>query len=109
MKFRFKLFVPLTYKDVEIESEEVELNNKEITLIKCLVNQSPNKECGLMSILENNAPELYEKLWKAIEKPLYNAVVEDGRKNGYVDEENVDGGLDMDCVDFICKIPDFAK
>lgn len=108
MKYIFKIIVPLTYKDVEVESEEVELNDREIVLIKHLVNQSPSKRYGLMPILKDGAPELYKKFWNAIEEPLYKVVVDDGRKNGFVDDENGDGGLDMDCVDFICQIPDFA-
>ena len=80
MTYRFKLIVPLTYKDVE-----------------------------LMTILEDGAPELYDKLWEAIEQPLRNTVLEDGRKNGFVDDENDDGGLDLDCVDYLCKIPEFTK
>ena len=109
MKYIFKIIVPLTYKDVEVESEEVELNDKEIALIKHLVNQCPNKRYGLMPILEDGAPEIYEKIWKAIEQPLRDVVLADGRKNGFVDNENEDGGLDIDCVNFICKIPDFVK
>lgn len=109
MIYRFKLIVPLTYKDIEVESEEVELNDQEIQLIKHLVNQSPRRKSGLMPILEDGAPELYDKLWNAIEEPLYKTVVDDGRKNGFVDNENEDGGLDIDCVNFICKIPDFVK
>ena len=99
MKYRLKLIVPLTYKDVEVESEEVDLNNQEIALIKQLVKP----------ILEDGAPELYDKLWDAIEQPLRDAVLEDGRKNGFVDDESEDGGLDMDCVDYLCMIPEFAK
>ena len=50
MDYRFKLIVPLTYKDVEVESEEVDLNNQEIALIKQLVKQSPSKRsCGKLS------------------------------------------------------------
>ena len=109
MNYTFNLIVPLTYKDVEVESEEVDLNNQEIAMIKQLVKQSPNKRHGLMPILEDGAPELYDKLWEAIEQPLRNIVLEDGRKNGIVDDENEDGGLDMDCVDYICEIPDFLK
>ena len=109
MNYRFKLIVPLTYKDVEVESEEVDLSDQEIALIKQLVKQSPSKEYGLMPILEDGAPELYDKLWDAIEQPLRDAVLEDGRKNGFVDDESEDGGLDMDCVDYLCKIPDFLK
>ena len=109
MIYRFKLIVPLTYKYVEVESEEVDLNNQEIALIKQLVKQSPSKRRGLMTILEDGAPELYDKLWEAIEQPLRNTVLEDGRKNGFVDDENDDGGLDLDCVDYLCKIPEFTK
>lgn len=109
MEYRFKLIVPLTYKDVEVESEKVDLNNQEIALIKQLVKQCPSKRHGLMPILEDGAPELYDKLWSAIEQPLRDAVLEDGRKNGFVDEESEDGGLEIDCVDFICQIPDFAR
>ena len=109
MKYRLKLIVPLTYKDVEVESEEVDLNNQEIALIKQLVKQSPSKRHGLMPILKDGAPELFDKLWDAIEQPLRDTVFEDGRKNGFVDDENEDGGLDMDCVDYLCKIPEFAK
>jgi hypothetical protein len=105
----FELFVPLTYKDVVVESEEVELDDDEVTFIRTLVKQSPSKRHGLMPILEDGAPELYDKLWKAIERPLRDTVLEDGRKNGFVDDENDDGGLDMDCVDYLCKIPVFAK
>ena len=95
--------------DIELESEKVELNDQEIMLIKHLVNQSPSKRYGLMPILEDGAPEIYEKIWKAIEEPLYKTVVDDGRKNGFIDKENEDGGLDIDCVNYICKIPDFVK
>lgn len=109
MIYRFKLIVPLTYKDVEVESEEVELSNQEIALIKQLVKQSPSERHGLMPILEDGAPELFDKLWRAIGQPLRDTVLEDGRKNGFVDDENEDGGLDMDCVDYLCKIPVFAK
>lgn len=109
MKCKLTLLVPLTYKDVEVESEEVELCDQEIALIRELVKKCRSKRHGLMPILEDGAPELYDKLWKAIEKPLRDTVLEDGRKNGFVDEEDEDGGLDIDCVDYICKIPDFAK
>ena len=109
MDYIFKLIVPLTYKDVEVESEEVELCDQEIALIRELVKKCRSKRHGLMPILEDGAPELYDKLWKAIKKPLRDAVIEDGRKNGFVDEEDEDGGLDIDCVDYICKIPGFAK
>lgn len=109
MIYRFKLIVPLTYKDVEVESEEVELNDQEILLIKYLVNQSTNKRYGLMPLLEDGAPEIYEKIWVAIEQPLRDVVLEDGRKNGFVDNENEDGGLDIECVSYLCKIPDFVK
>ena len=109
MWYRFKLKVPLTYKDVVIESNEVELDDQEVALIKRLVSNSRNKRYGLMPLLQNCAPELYEKLWKVMEHPLRDTILEDGRKNGYVDDENEDGGLDMDCVDYICQIPDFAK
>lgn len=109
MKCKLTLLVPLTYKDVEVESEEVELCDQEIALIRELVKKCRSKRHGLMPILEDGAPELYDKLWKAIKKPLRDAVLEDGRKNGFVDEEDEDGGLDIDCVDYICKIPGFAK
>lgn len=109
MKFNFKLIVPLTYRDVVIDSEEVELSEQEIALIKKLVKGSRSLRRGLMPILEVGAPELYDKLWKAIEQPLRDTILEDGRKNGYVDDENEDGGLDMDCVDYLCQIPKFAK
>lgn len=109
MIYRFKLIVPLTYKDIELESEEVELNDQEIALIKHLVNQCPNKRYGLMPILEDGAPEIYEKIWMAIEQPLRDVVLADGRKNGFVDNENEDGGLDIECVSYLCKIPDFVK
>lgn len=109
MLYRFKLLVPLTYKDVMIDSDKVELDEQEVALIKRLVSNSRNKRYGLMPLLQNGAPELYDKLWKAIELPLRDTILEDGCKNGYVDDESEDGGLDMDSVDYICQIPDFAK
>ena len=109
MNYRFKLIVPLTYKDVEVESEEVDLNNQEIALIKQLVKQCPSKRHGLMPILEDGAPELYDKLWNAIEQPLRDVVLEDGRKNGFVEDAHNDEEVEIDCVSYLCKIPDFAK
>lgn len=109
MIYRFKLIVPLTYKDVEVESEEVELSNQEITLIRQLVSQSPSKRYGLMPILEDGAPELYDKLLKAIEQPLRDVVLEDGRKNGFVVDTDNDEEVEIDCVSYLCKIPVFAK
>ncbi len=101
--------IPLTYKDVVVDSEEMELSDREIALIKILVGKSQSKRYGLMPILQSGAPGLYDKVWKVIEQPLRDIILEDGCKNGFVDDENGDGGLDMDCVDYICQIPDFAK
>ncbi len=56
MKCKLTLLVPLTYKDVEVESEEVELGDQEISLIRELVKQNPSKWHGLMPILEDGAP-----------------------------------------------------
>ena len=44
------MIVPLTYKDVEVESEVVELSDLEISLIRKLVNESHNKRHGLMNL-----------------------------------------------------------
>mgnify|MGYP007070292816 CR=1 FL=1 len=52
MNYRFKLIVPLTYRDVVIDSEEVELTEQEVSLIKKLVGKSRNKRYGLMPILK---------------------------------------------------------
>ena len=109
MNYTFKLIVPITYRDVVIVSEEVDLSEQEIALIKKLVKESRSLRRGLMPVLADGTPELYDKLWEAIERPLRDTVLEDGRKNGFVDDENEDGGLDMDCVDYLCKIPEFAK
>ena len=68
MLYRFKLLVPLTYKDVMIDSDKVELDEQEVALIKRLVSNSRNKRYGLMPLLQNCAPELYEKLWKVMEQ-----------------------------------------
>lgn len=101
--------MPLTYKDVEVESEEMELCDQEIALIRELVKQSPSKRYGLMPILEDGAPELYNKLWSAIERPLQDVVSEDGRKNGFVGDTDNDEEVEIDCVSYLCKIPEFAK
>lgn len=109
MKCKLTLLVPLTYKDVEVESEEVELCDHEIALIRQLVSQSPSKRFGLMPMLEDGAPELYDKLWKAIEQTLRDVVLEDGRMNGLVEDANNEEEVEIDCVSYFCKIPDFAK
>ena len=109
MEYRFKLIIPLIYKDVEVESEEVVLCDEEIALIRKLVSQSSSKRHGLMPILEDGAPELYDKLWNAIEQPLRDMVLEDGRKNGFVKVADNDKEVEIDCVSYLCKIPDFAK
>lgn len=108
MDYRFKLIVPLTYKDVVVESDEVELAEQEILQIRMLVSNSPSKKHGLMPLLKDGAPELYDKLQKAIEQPLRKVILDDGRKNGFVGDEDDDGGLDMDCIDYICQIPEFV-
>ena len=109
MIYRFKLIVPLTYEDVEVESEEVELSDQEIILIKQLVSQSTSKRYGLMPILEDGAPDLYDKLWKAIEQSLRDEVLEDGCKNGFVEDVDNNEELEIECVNYLCKIPDFSK
>ena len=109
MNYRFKLIVPLTYKDVEVESEEVELCDQEIALIRELVKKSRSKRHGLMPILEDGAPDLYDKLWKAIEQPLRDEVLEDGCKNGFVEDVDNNEELEIECVNYLCKIPDFSK
>lgn len=44
-----------------------------------------------------------------LRKTMYSKDLEEGRKNRYVNDKNEDEGFDMDCVDYICQIPDFAK
>lgn len=39
MKYRFDLMIPLTYRDVEVESDEIELNEQEVEQIRTLVRQ----------------------------------------------------------------------
>ena len=110
MKYRFKLIVPLTYYDETIESEEVELSEQDVMLIRSLVKQSRNRRRGLMPILEEGAPELYDRLWEAIEEPLCEVVIKNGRENGYFDpDEDERSQIDWDCVDYVCQIPKFAK
>ena len=46
MKYRFKLIVPLTYYDEAIDSDEVELSEQDVMLIRSLVKESRNRRRG---------------------------------------------------------------
>lgn len=108
MKYKFKLLVPLMYQDVQIDSDEVELSENEMALIRRLVKESRSRRYGLMSILEDGAPELYDKLWEAIERPLLETVLEDGRRNGSVGKDEGEEAVEMDCVAYVCMIPEWV-
>ena len=110
MKYKFKVIVPLTYYEKTIESKEVELSEQDVATVRRLVKESRSLRAGLMPILEEGAPELYNKVWEAIEERLQKTVIEDGRANGHFDPDMDEWEqVDWDCVDFLCQIPRFTK
>lgn len=66
---------------------EVELTDEEVATIRKLVKtyQGDAEKCGLLPILENGAPELYEKIDEAIYGEVYDYFVLDGLRNGFFD------------------------
>ena len=52
---------------------EVSLSNEEVETIKSLVAKSPfDRDAGLMPVLENDAPVLYDRIDKAAKKAILN-------------------------------------
>lgn len=92
MKYKFQVIVCLTYED-EIIDTEVELTDEEVAQIKELVaeykesHKQPSSEedfepeTSLLSILEEKAPDLYEKLWDVIFERVFVELLIDGMKN----------------------------
>ena len=92
MKYKFEVKVALTYKDKDIEVE-VELSDKEVTRIKELVAASVSTDDGpidedeyvpeksLLSILEENDSDLFNKFWNTIMPPVFIEILINGITN----------------------------
>ena len=82
MKYKFQVMVALTYEDKDIEVE-IELTDEEVARIKDLVATSAATdeesedeenfvpEKSLLSILEENDSELFDKFWDVIMPPVF--------------------------------------
>ena len=136
MKYKFQVKVCLTYSDEDIEVE-IPLSGEEIDKIKKLVADYENAkeqpadeedyvpETSLLQILEDGAPDLFDKFWwDAIYPRVFIKMLVNGIENGYIekydeddfDYENEDDFLDIqdmysDDIDLehssccICRIP----
>lgn len=79
--------IPVT-EDLTIE---VEFSDEEVAKIRQLVKDyTGDKEAGLMPILQDDAPELYERVSKAAFREIYDFYLLDGLRNdGFsLDEED---------------------
>ena len=111
MKYKFEVMVALTYEDKDIEVE-IELTDEEVARIKDLVatsaatdeesedeeNFAPEK--SLLSILEENDSELFNKLWDVIMPPVFVEMLINGFNNGYIEKDSKDDFDDYHDADF---------
>ena len=111
MKYKFEVMVALTYEDKDIEVE-VELTDEEVARIKDLVATSAATdeeaedgdgfvpEKSLLSILEENDSELFDKLWDVIMPPVFVEMLINGFNNGYIEKDAKDDFDDYHEADF---------
>ena len=89
---------------------DVEFTNDEITKMRQLVSQLDDAlySDGLMPVLKDVAPELYERIDSAACSAIFNFLVEDGIRQGYIDADD-DSPKDQvtmeDNPEYICNIP----
>ena len=89
---------------------DVEFTNDEITKMRQLVSQLDDAlySDGLMPVLKDVAPELYECIDLAACSAIFNFLVEDGIRQGYIDADD-DSPKDQvtmeDNPEYICNIP----
>ena len=111
MKYKFQVMVALTYEDKEIEVK-VELTDKEVARIKELVaasaatDEEPEDEedyvpeTSLLTILEDNDPDLFDKFWDVIMPPVFIEMLINGFDNGYIEKDRKDDFDDYYEADF---------
>lgn len=140
MKYKFQVKVCLTYSDEDIEVE-IPLSGEEVDKIKKLVADYENAkeqpadeedyvpETSLLQILEDGAPDLFDKFWwDAIYPRVFIKMLVNGIENGYIekyDEDDFDYDNEDDFLDIqdmysddielehssscICRIPEEWK
>ena len=111
MKYKFQVMVALTYEDKDIEVE-IELTDEEVARIKDLVATSAATdeesedeenfvpEKSLLSILEENDSELFDKFWDVIMPPVFVEMLINGFANGYIEKDAKDDFDDYHKADF---------
>ena len=111
MKYKFQVMVALTYeyKDIEVE---IELTDEDVARIKDLVATSAATdeesedeenfvpEKSLLSILEENDSELFDKFWDVIMPPVFVEMLINGFANGYIEKDAKDDFDDYHKADF---------
>ena len=79
--------IPVT-EDLTIE---VEFSDEEVAKIRQLVKDyTGDKRAGLMPILQDDAPELHERIAKAAFQEIYDFYLLDGLRNGYIELDEAD-------------------
>lgn len=72
-------------------SFEVEFSDEEADRIRQLVKDyTGDKGTGLMPILQDDAPELHERIAKAAFQEIYDFYLLDGLRNGYIELDEAD-------------------
>ena len=111
MKYKFEVMVALTCEDKDIDVE-VELTDEEVARIKNLVatsgasDEEPEDEenfvpeKSLLSILEENDSELFDKFWDVIMPPVFVEMLINGFANGYIEKDAKDDFDDYHKADF---------
>ena len=81
MKYKFQVVIPLTYSDKNIEVE-ADFTDEEATQIKeVIANNAERADESLLPLLSDEAPELYDKFWDAICRPIFLELLIDGMNN----------------------------
>ncbi len=105
MKYQFQVKIYKTYSDEDIEVE-IPLSDEEAHRIKKLVANFENTkeqpadeedyvpETSLLQILEDGAPDLFDKFWTVIYKPVFVELLIDGMNNYSSDLQHDDDPVD---------------
>ncbi len=99
MKYKFQVKIFLSYWDEEVEVE-VDLSDEEVSLIRKLVMSNFDEKRGLLHILEDDAPELFDKFWDVIFPHVFVELLINGLENWHIERRDDDGFADYRKADF---------
>ena len=109
MKYKFQVMIALTYQDKNVRVN-VELSEQEMARVKQLVADKvrteardlgiPVRDVSLLSILEDEDKDLFNKFWDVILPPVFIEQLINGFNNGYLEPRRGDHFDDYHEADF---------